>query len=532
MTSEQKTIKVLISDKMSPLAEEKFIERGIEVDYKPGMSKEELIEVIGNYHGLAVRSATRPDADVIAAAKNLKVIGRAGIGVDNIDLNAASGAGVIVMNTPFGNSITTAEHAITLTLALARQIPAADASTQGSKWEKSRFMGTEVTGKTMGIIGCGNIGGNTATRALGLQMKVIASDPFLSEDRAAELGVEKVELDELYRRADFISLHTPKTDKTNGMINAKTMAQMKDGVRIVNCARGGLIVEADLKDALESGKVGGVALDVYEVEPAKENPLFGMENVICTPHLGASTLEAQENVALQVAEQLSDYLLTGAITNAINFPSITAEEAPKLKPFVKLADQLGLFVGQLVESGLKSIRIRYAGDICDLNTKALTSAALAGVLRPMLDDINMISAPVLAKDRGIDVEITTSGQKGAYETYMYVEIETDDGSKRTVAGTVFADGEPRIIQIKGIDMEAKLGPNMLYTVNLDKPGYIGALGDVLGNAGLNIATFHLGRNKDEGEAIALIKLDNELSDAVLTQVSELEQVQYATGLKF
>ncbi len=529
--TETKTPRVLISDKMSPLAEAKFKEHGIDVDYKPGMSKEELIACIGDYNGLAIRSATRPDADVLAAAKNLKVIGRAGIGVDNVDLNAASGNGTIVMNTPFGNSITTAEHAITLMLALARQIPAADTSTQASKWEKSRFMGTEVTHKTFAVIGCGNIGGNAAARAKGLQMKVIAFDPFLSEERAADLGVEKVELDELYKRADFISLHTPKTEKTDGMINAAAFAKMKDGVRIINCARGGLIVEADLKVALESGKVGGAALDVYEVEPAKDNPLFGMENVICTPHLGASTLEAQENVALQVAEQLSDYLLTGAITNAINFPSITAEEAPKLKPFVTLADQLGSFVGQLVDDGLTRIHIEYAGDICDLNTKALTSAALAGVMRPMLDDINMISAPVMAKDRGINVEITTKDQEGAFGNYMRIVIETKD-DKRSVAGTVFADGQPRIIQIKGINMEAKLGPHMLYTVNHDKPGYIGALGDILGSASLNIATFHLGRNKDQSEAIALIKLDDEVGNDIIDKVRGLDQVKFAKRLSF
>jgi D-3-phosphoglycerate dehydrogenase len=516
---------------MSPLAEAKFKERGIEVDYKPGMSKEELIEIIGDYNGLAIRSATRPDADVLAAAKNLKVIGRAGIGVDNVDLKAASGNGTIVMNTPFGNSITTAEHAITMMLALARQIPAADKSTHEGKWEKSRFMGVEVTGKTFGVIGCGNIGGNAATRAKGLQMKVIASDPFLSQERADALGIEKVELDELYARADFISLHTPKTDKTNGMINAEAFAKMKDGVYVINCARGGLIVEADLKAALESGKVAGAGLDVFESEPARENDLFGMENVLCTPHLGASTLEAQENVALQVAEQLSDYLLTGAITNAINFPSITAEEAPKLKPFVKLADQLGSFVGQLTESGLTDVHIEYAGDICDLNTQALTSAALAGVLRPMLDDINMISAPVLAKDRGIDVRVTKMGQEGAFETYMRLTIE-DENQKRSVAGTVFSDKKPRIIQIKGVDMEAELGDHMLYTINSDMPGYIGRLGQILGDAKVNIATFNLGRNKAGGKAIALIELDEAINDDVLEQVRDLEQVTYAKRLAF
>ena len=530
MTDNQ-TPRVLISDKMSPLAEAKFKERGIEVDYKPGMSKEELIAVIGDYNGLAIRSSTRPDADIMKAAKNLKVIGRAGIGVDNVDLKAASGAGVIVMNTPFGNSITTAEHAITMMLALARQIPAADKSTHDGKWEKSRFMGVEVTGKTFGVIGCGNIGGNAATRAKGLHMKVVAADPFLSQERADTLGIEKVELDELYKRADFISLHTPKTDKTDRMINADAFKKMKDGVFIINCARGGLIVEADLKEALESGKVGGAGLDVFESEPAKDNELFGMENVICTPHLGASTLEAQENVALQVAEQLSDYLLTGAITNAINFPSITAEEAPKLKPFVRLADQLGSFAGQLTESGLKKVTIEYAGEISDLNTQALTSAALAGVLRPMLDDINMISAPVLAKDRGIDVEVTTRGQEGAFETYMRLTVETER-QNRSVAGTVFADGKPRIIQIKGIDLEAELADHMLYTTNSDKPGYIGDLGRVLGDASVNIATFNLGRDKAGGDAIALIEIDDAISDEVLEQLRGLEQVTQAKRLAF
>jgi D-3-phosphoglycerate dehydrogenase len=517
---------------MSPLAEAKFKERGIDVDVKTGLSKDELIEIIGDYDGLAVRSATKPDADVMAAAKNLKIIGRAGIGVDNIDLSAASANGVIVENTPFGNAITTAEHAITMMLALAREIPAADKSTHDGKWEKKRFMGVEVTGKTFGVIGCGNIGGNAAVRARGLQMKVIAFDPFLSEERAADLGVEKVELDDLLARADFISLHTPKTEKTANMINKDTIAQMKDGVRIINCARGGLVVEADLKEALDSGKVAGAALDVFEVEPAKENDLFGMENVVCTPHLGASTLEAQENVALQVAEQLSDYLLTGAITNAINFPSISAEEAPKLKPYVKLAEQLGSFVGQIVDSALKEVQIEYVGDVAELNTRALNSAALAGVLKPMLDDINMVSAPVLAKDRGIDVTVTTRDQEGAYESYIRVTAIQEDDHTKTAAGTVFSDGEPRLIQIKGIDMEGKFGENMLYTVNRDKPGYIGALGELLGNAGLNIATFHLGRDKDKGEAIALVRLDSAIPDEIVEQVGQLEQVEYCARLKF
>ncbi len=523
--------KVLISDDMSPLAKDVFEKRGIDVDVITGLDRDELIKIIGKYDGLAVRSATKATEKVIAAADNLKVIGRAGIGVDNIDIPAASARGIIVMNTPFGNSITTAEHAITMLMALARDIPAADKSTQGGKWEKSRFMGIEVTGKTLGLIGCGNIGSNVAERAIGLKMKVVAFDPFLSTERARDIGVEKVELDELYSRSDFITLHTPKTDKTANMINAEAFAKMKKGVRIVNCARGGLIDEMALKAALESGHVAGAALDVFEVEPAKDNELFGMENVICTPHLGASTTEAQENVAVQVAEQLSEYLLTGAITNAINFPSISAEEAPKLKPYVKLAEQLGLFAGQITETGLKSIKIEYAGDIAEMNTRALTSAALAGVLKPLLSDVNMVSAPVLARDRGINIEETTRGQEGAYESYMRLTIETEQ-QERSVAGTVFSDGKPRLIQIRGINMEAELGPHMLYTENCDKPGFVGALGTALGNANVNISTFNLGREEAGGNAIALIGIDDEIKDETIDDVRHLPHVVRARRMAF
>ncbi|MBN9060675.1 MAG: phosphoglycerate dehydrogenase, partial [Rhizobiales bacterium] len=333
--------RVLISDKLSKTAVQIFKDRGVEVDYLPdlGKDKEKLLEIIGNYDGLAIRSNTKVTEKVIAAAKNLRVIGRAGIGVDNVDIPAATAKGIIVMNTPFGNSITTAEHAIAMIFATARQIPEANASTQAGKWEKNRFMGVEVTGKTLGIIGCGNIGSIVAERGVGLKMRVIAFDPFLSPERAVDLGVEKVELDELFRRADFITLHTPLIDKTRGIIDAKAIAQMKDGVRIINCARGGLVVEKDLAEALKSGKVAGAGFDVFEEEPATENVLFGLPNVVATPHLGASTTEAQENVALQVAEQMSDYLTKGAVSNALNMPSITAEEAPRLTPFVKLAEQ-------------------------------------------------------------------------------------------------------------------------------------------------------------------------------------------------
>jgi D-3-phosphoglycerate dehydrogenase len=420
--------RVLISDKLSETAVQIFRDRGLDVTFEPdlGKDKDRLLEMIPDFDGLAIRSATKVSDKVLEAATNLRVIGRAGIGVDNVDTKAASARGVIVMNTPYGNSITTAEHAISMMLALARQIPAANASTQAGKWEKSKFMGVELYGKTLGVIGCGNIGGIVADRALGLKMKVIAFDPFLSPERAVAIGVEKVDLDTLLKRADFISLHTPLTDKTRNILNATALAQAKKGVRIINCARGGLIDEAALADAIRSGHVAGAALDVFETEPATENVLFGLDNVVCTPHLGAATTEAQENVALQVAEQMSDYLLTGAITNAINFPSISAEEAPRLRPYLKLAEQLGSFAGQMTETGLKTIRLEYAGDMAEMNVKALSSVALAGLLRPMLSEsVNMVSAAALARDRGINVEEVRRGEEGAYQTYMRLTVITE-----------------------------------------------------------------------------------------------------------
>jgi D-3-phosphoglycerate dehydrogenase len=468
---------------------------------------------------------------ILETAKGLKVIGRAGIGVDNVDIPAATAKGIIVMNTPFGNSITTAEHAITLMLALARQIPQADISTQLGKWEKNKFMGVEITGKTLGVIGAGNIGSIVVDRAIGLRMHVIAYDPFLSVERAMELGIEKVELADLLKRADFITLHTPLTEKTKNIIDGNAIASMKKGVRIVNCARGGLVDEAALRAALDAGQVAGAAFDVFSTEPATENPLFGHPNVICTPHLGASTSEAQENVALQVAEQMSEYLLRGAISNAVNFPSITAEEAPKLKPFIALAERLGSFAGQLTESGVKTIKITYEGAVAQMKTKALTSAAIAGFLRPMLQDINVVSAPVVAKERGIIVEETTREAAGDYESLITVTIETERQT-RWISGTVFADGRPRIVNIKGIRMDAEFGQSMIYITNLDKPGFIGKFSSTLGEAGINIATFHVGREAPGGSAIALIEIDGDLPNDVLEAVRALPQVQQARTLKF
>jgi D-3-phosphoglycerate dehydrogenase len=526
--------KVLISDALSPAAVQIFKDRGIEVDFQPalGKDKEKLAELVGNFDGLAIRSATKVSPKILEKAKNLKVIGRAGIGVDNVDIPAATARGIIVMNTPFGNSITTAEHAITLMLALAREIPQADASTQAGKWEKNRFMGVEITGKTLGVIGCGNIGSIAADRALGLKMKVIAFDPYLSPERAVDLGVEKVELEELFKRSDFITLHTPLTDKTRNIIDAKAIEKMKTGVRIINCARGGLVDEVALRAALDANKVAGAAFDVFVTEPATENVLFGHPNVVCTPHLGASTSEAQENVALQVAEQMADYLLRGAITNAVNFPSISAEEAPKLKPFIALAEKLGSFAGQLTETGISKVQIAYEGAVAQMNTKALTSAALAGLLRPMLgENVNVVSAPAVAKERGIVVEEVTREMPEDYESLITVTLVTERQS-RHVSGTVFADGRPRIVNIKGIRMDAEFASSMIYITNLDKPGFIGTFSSTLGEAGINIATFHVGREAPGANAVALIEIDGELPDAVLAKVRALPQVQQAKPLHF
>ncbi len=523
--------RVLISDKLSPAAVAIFKERGVEVDVKPGLDKEELAKIIGDYDGLAIRSATKVTAKLLEHAKKLKVVGRAGIGVDNVDIPAATARGVIVMNTPFGNSITTAEHAIALMFALARQIPAADASTQAGKWEKNRFMGVELTGKTLGVIGCGNIGSIAASRALGLRMRVIAYDPFLSVEKAGEIGVEKVELDDLLARADFITLHTPMTAQTKNILSAENIAKTKKGVRIINCARGGLVDEAALAAALDSGHVAGAAFDVFTEEPATSNVLFNHPNFIATPHLGASTTEAQENVALQVAEQMSDYLIRGAITNAVNFPSITAEEAPKLKPFIALAEGLGSFAGQLTQAPIEKITITYDGAVAALKTKALTSAAIAGLLRPSLQDVNVVSAPTVAANRGIVIEEMTRAAEGDYESFMTLAVTTADQT-RSIGGTVFHDGKPRILSIKGIKVEAEFTPSMIYVTNDDKPGFIGRFASLLGDADVNIATFALGRDQEGGSAIALVAIDGQAPPEVIQKVGGLKGVRQATALHF
>jgi len=525
--------KVLVSDKLSETAVQIFRDRGIEVDFDPsiGKDKDKLLSVIDQYDGLAIRSATKATEKIINEASNLKVIGRAGIGVDNIDRAAASKKGVIVMNTPFGNMITTAEHAIAMMFAVARQIPEASASTHAGKWEKSKFMGVELTGKTLGVIGAGNIGGIVCERALGLKMKVVAYDPFLSQERAEKLGVQKVDLDELLARADFITLHVPKTEQTSNILNAEAIAKMKPGVRVINCARGGLVDEVALAEALKSGHVAGAAFDVFEVEPATDSPLFNLPNVVCTPHLGAATTEAQENVAVQVAEQMSDYLLTGAVTNALNMPSVTAEEAKTMGPWLALAGHLGAFIGQMTSEPIKAINILYDGTVASMNLAALNCGVVAGIMKAGNPDVNMVSAPVIAEERGIKISTTNQNKSGVFDAYIKVTVVTQT-RERSVAGTVFSDGKPRFIQIKGINVDAEIGRHMLYTTNNDVPGIIGVLGSTMGKNDVNIANFTLGRAAEGGQAIALLYVDAPVSDLVLADLQATGKFNQVSRLEF
>jgi D-3-phosphoglycerate dehydrogenase / 2-oxoglutarate reductase len=523
--------KVLISDQMDPKAAEIFRQNGVEVDERPGLSKEELKAIIGGYDGLAIRSSTKVTRELLEVAGNLKVVGRAGIGVDNVDIPAASAKGVVVMNTPFGNSITTAEHAIALMFALARELPQADASTQAGKWEKNRFMGVELTSKTLGLIGCGNIGSIVAERALGLRMKVVAFDPFLTEERALDLGVEKVELDELLARADFITLHTPLTEQTRNILSRDNLKRTKRGVRIINCARGGLIDEVALKELLEAEHVAGAALDVFVEEPAKTSPLFGTPGFIATPHLGASTTEAQVNVAIQVAEQMSDYLMKGGVTNALNMPSLSAEEAPKLRPYMELAEKLGSLVGQLEGKRVTAIAVEVEGAAAALNQKPVTGAVLAGLMRVYSDTVNMVNAPFLAKERGLDVREIRHDREGDYHTLVRVSVTTEDG-EQSVAGTLFGNSAPRLVDMFGIKVEAELRGEMIYIVNEDTPGFIGRLGTTLGEAGVNIGTFHLGRRAAGEAAVALVSVDNHVEQTVVDRIREIEGVRRVKPLRF
>ncbi len=522
--------RVLISDSMSSQAVAVFEERGIEVVASSKLSNAELLDTITDFDGLAIRSSTTVTPELLDAATRLKVVGRAGIGVDNVDVKACSAKGVVVMNTPFGNAITTAEHAMAMMLALARHIPQANASTQAGKWEKSKFMGIELTGKQLGLIGAGNIGSIVAQKALGYGLRVSAYDPFLTEERADQLGIDKLELDELLIQSDIISLHVPKTPDTTNIINANALNKMKKGSLLINCARGGLVDELALKAALQNGHLRGAALDVYEQEPAKENTLFGLPNVICTPHLGASTAEAQEKVAIQIAEQISNFLLEGAITNALNAPSLSAEETKQLKPYLDLGEKLGSFVGQLTHDPIQKLTVTYGGTCADLNAEPLTTQVLMSILSHHHSSVNSVNARELARERNIAVVEAKSDGTDEYQSRITLEIQTES-INRVIAGTLIGK-KPRVINVKGIPLESELGEHMLYITNDDTPGVIGAIGTTAGDFGINIANLHLGRRKDKPSAIALLEVDACVDQAQLDALRAIPSINNVSYLNF
>jgi D-3-phosphoglycerate dehydrogenase len=517
-------MKVLISDNISTKGVEILKKAGLDVDVKTGMKPEELVAVIGDYHGLVVRSATRVTVKIIDAASNLKVIGRAGSGLDNVDLTAATKKGIVVMNTPGGNTITTAEHTFSLMCAMARQIPQATASMKEGKWEKKRFMGVELFNKTLGVIGIGNIGSQVAKRAQAFAMNVIAYDPFLSEEKAKDMGVEKVDLEELYRHSDFITIHTPITAETRNMINKDTIKIMKPGVRIINCARGGIVNEKDLYDALVEGKVAGAALDVFEKEPVENNPLLTLDSVVSTPHLGAATKEAQENVAIAIAEQIADYLVQGTIRNAVNFPSIPADQVSRLQPYINLSEKLGIFSAQIFEGGVTEITIEYRGEASEINTAPVKIAAIKGFLGPILEEtVNFVNAPFIAKERGIEVKETKSADAGDYQSMIGLRIKAKD-KESYITGTLLSRKDPRIVSVDGFKIEIVPEGELLYIHNNDKPGVIGNLGTLLSKNNINIARMQFGREAPGGRAISVITIDSPATPDIIEDIKRLPNV--------
>lgn len=517
-------MKVLVSDNISEKGVEILKNAGLDVDVKTGMKPDELLACIGEYHGLVIRSATKVTAAVIDAATNLKVIGRAGSGLDNVDKAAASKKGIVVMNTPGGNTVTTAEHAIAMLFAVARSIPQATASMKAGKWEKKKFMGVELFNKTLGILGLGAIGGQVAKKALGLEMNVIAYDPFLSDEKAREMGIKKVSVKEIFINADFITIHTPLTPETKNLINKDTIGTMKDGVRIINCARGGIINEHDLYEALKSGKVAGAALDVFEKEPPDGNPLLTLDGLVCTPHLGASTEEAQENVALAVAEQIADYLSHGTIRNAVNFPSIPSDQIPRLQPYITLAEKLGSFCSQMFSDGPSEIIVEYHGDAATVNTAPVTIAALKGYLAPiLLETVNFVNAPFIAKERGIEVKEIKSSETGDYQSMIALRIKSKD-RESYIAGTLFSKKDPRVILIDSFKVEIVPDDVLLLIYNNDKPGVIGNIGNTLGKHNINIARMHFGRQSAGGMAISVVSVDTAPPAEVIEEIKKLPNI--------
>jgi len=524
-------MKVLISDDLSANGVEILKKAGLEVDARSKTSTEEIEKIISDYDALIIRSATKVTKELLEKATKLKVVGRAGSGLDNVDVAAATKKGVVVMNTPGGNTVTTAEHTIGMIFACARKIPQAYASMKAGKWEKKKFEGVELCDKTLGVIGLGAIGGVVASRCAALGMKVLAYDPFISIEKAESLGVELADLPTVYKRSDFITVHTPKTKETANLINKNTIAQMKDGVRIINCARGGIVVEQDLYEALKSGKVAAAAFDVFEKEPPENNPLLTLDTFIATPHLGASTKEAQENVAVAVAEQIVDYLISGTVRNAINVPSVPADQLPTLSPYINLAERMGLFQAQLCEGGLTKVLVEYSGEIANLKLEPMTLAALKGLLTPILNEnVNYVNAPLIAKDRGIEVKVTKSDDSTEYTSLITIRIKAG-GKDISISGTLNSKKEPRIVQVDDFPMEMVPEGDMLVLMNNDKPGVIGGIGMLMGQNGINIARMQFGRETPGGLAISVVSVDSPVSDELMEKVKKLPNVLSVKQIK-
>lgn len=519
-------MKVLISDNLSDKAVDVFKQaEDIQCDVLTKLTAEELKEKIGDYHALIVRSATKATADLLEAAANLKVVGRAGIGVDNIDVAAATRLGIVVMNTPGGNTITTAEHAISMMLALARSIPQATSSMKQGRWDKKKFQGIELTGKTLGILGVGNIGSIVAARAQGLKMNVLAFDPYISAEAADKLGVSLVSIEELYKRSDFISIHVPLTKETRGLVGSEAFKKMKDAVRIINCARGGIVDEVALADAIKAGTVAGAAFDVFSEEPpAADNPLLALDEVILTPHLGASTHEAQDKVAVQIAEQIVDYLSRGTIRNALNVPSVPAELLASIGPYIKLGEKLGSYQGQVLKSGAEEITIEYSGDVVNYDVAPITTACLKGFLDRLLDQqVNFVNAPLVAAERGIKVLEVKSSRSIDFASAVTVKVKTKD-EESVVEGALFGKSEPRIVKINEFFLDAVPEGFLLVLQNEDHPGVIGNVGTLLGANKVNIARLHLGREAVGSEAVSVWNIDTSLSDKLIAKILKLPDI--------
>ncbi len=517
-------MKVLISDNLSATGVEILKKAGLEVDFRSKTSVEEIEKIIGDYDALIIRSATKVNAGLLDKATKLKIVGRAGSGLDNVDIPAATKKGVVVMNTPGGNTVTTAEHTIGMIFASARMIPQAYSSLKAGKWEKKKFEGVELFDKTLGVIGLGAIGGVVANRAIGLGMKILAYDPFLSQEKAKSLGIELADLPTIYRKSDFITVHTPKTKETANLINKDTIAQMKDGVRIINCARGGIVNEQDLYEALKSGKVAGAAFDVFEKEPPENHPLLTLDNFVATPHLGASTKEAQENVAVAIAEQIVDYLIAGTVRNAVNVPSVPADQLPTLSPYINLAERMGSFEAQVFEAGLTKVTVEYSGEVSNLKLEPITLAALKGLLTPILNEnVNYVNAPLIAKDRGIEIKVSKTSGGTEYTSLITIRIKAD-GKDLSVSGTLNSKKEPRIVQVDNFPMETVPEGNMLVLTNNDKPGVIGGIGMLLGQNGINIARMQFGREMQGGRAMSVVSIDSPASDEVIAKIKKLPNV--------